>query len=494
MGKFHRQNHKQQHAGTVAPAGPADKGEDRIVASFDSLGSPLSHLAPFYGGEMRGISLIDRQKFRNNWSRQPIRRQISAVRHYASYNWFLNPVLGLRAASHGAGFRVVGEAPDYDVESLVEDIVEEDLVSSNCVCLWRKGVDRPTITVLDAERVEYSAIGGVEKILLQCSADRMMAADRDNEGIYRAELGDRMHDACCRGTCVKIVRGYDSDWNFAYMGRGKRRGAFATPALIGLLDSLDYLELMGVGDWNLAMKRKDLMLLIKKGFKVTSGGNAVVNSVNITKPDVQTLGDGFSKLNGISTVPMNHDVDLSYLTVDPANFKPEMLKSATDKIMLYGGIEAVVLLGEFSQQNGAAPSLMRNARTEAFARRGRIERLLRTIGREPEFSGVFKDVEKTVFTWSVKSLYSIEELNQLSNGMAPGLGSPKTRRDLYDLDDAQESERMLAAHAGRRAYTPAFEAGQGMVPLVFPGEFGSQSAAPSGEPGEPGRPANDAGV
>lgn len=476
------------------PAQAAEADADRVIASFDSLGSPLSHLAPFYGGQMYGISLIDRQKFRNNWSRQPIRSQISAVRHYARYNWFLNPVLGLRAASHGAGFRVVGEDPDYDMESLVDDIVEEDLVSSNSVCLWRTEVDRPQITVLNAERVEYSAIGGIEKIILQCSADRAMAADKENESIYRTALGDRMYEACCRGTCVKIVRGHDADWNFAYMGRGKRSGCFATPALIGLLDALDFLELMGVGDWNLAMKRKDLMLLIKKGFKVTTGGNAVVNSVNITKPDVQTLGEGFAKVNGISTVPMNHDVDLSYLTVDPENFKPEMLKSATDKIMLYGGIEAVVLLGEFSQQNGAAPSLMRNARTEAFARRRRIERLLRTIGREPEFSGVFKDADKAVFTWSVKSLYSIEELNQLSNGMAPGLGSPKTRRELYDLDDGQESERMLAAHAHRKAYTPAFEAGQGMVPLVFPEEFANQSTRPSGEPGEPGRPANDPGV
>jgi hypothetical protein len=497
MGRHHRQIHKQQQAVTVAaaaPAGPAEESQDRIVAAFDSQGSPVSHVAPFYGGVMRGISLIDRQKFRNNWSKQPIRSQISAVRHYASYNWFLNPVLSLRAASHGAGFRVVGEEVDYDVESLVEDIVEEDLVSSNIVCLWRKGVDRPTITVLDAERVEYSSIGGIEKILLQCSADRAMAADKDNEDIYRKELGDTMYDACCRGTCVKILRGYDKDWNFAYMGRGKRRGCFATPALIGLLDALDYLELMGVGDWNLAMKRKDLIQLIKKGFKVTTGGNAVVNSVNITKPDVTTLGEGFSNLNGISTVPLNHDIDVSYLTVDPVNFKPEMIKSATDKIMLYGGIEAVVILGEFSQQNGAAPSLMRNARTEAFARRGRIERLLRTIGEEPEFSGVFKNPRKVVFGWSVKSLYSIEELNQLSNGMAPGLGSPKTRRGLYDLDDDQETERMLEAHANRKAYTPAFEAGQGMVPLVFPGEFASQASNPSGEPGNPGRPTNDPGV
>lgn len=466
-----------------------------IAASFAHEGMGLGgHSAPFMPLN-GGFSLIDRQRYRNNWSKQPRRSQIRACRHYASYNWFMSAILRLRAASHGAGFRVVDEEVDYDLGALVEDIVGEDLVSSNVVCLWRKGEEKPTITVLDAERCEYRAVGGLERITLQCSVDKAMAADRDNEATYREALGGRMYEAVCNGRSITIIRSKDSDWNFVYMGNGKRSGEFVTPHMLPILDSLDFLELMGVGDWNLAWFRKDVIRGIRKGYAVTQGQNAGLNSVNLTEPDVKQIGEGFSKVNGASTIPMNHDMDPFYLTVDPANFKPESVKTAMDKVMLYGGIEGVVLLGNFSQQNGAAPSLMRNARTEAFARRARIERLLRTILAENEFSGVVGDPEATVFGWSVKSLYSIEELNALSNGLAPGIGSPQTRRGLYDLDDKHETNLLREAHKNRADYTPAFEAGQGMVPLVFPDEFPTAKSGNSGAPpGDPGRPSNDPGV
>jgi len=494
MGKYHRRQTRTAATAAAPEAAPNGEGMDSIAASFDWQVPGLAGQCPVYVSPYGGMSLIDRQKFRNNWSKQRVRDQIRACRHYARHNWFVKPVVNLRAASHGAGFRVIGEEPDYDLGALVHDIVLEDLVSSNIVCLWRTGSASPDITVLDAERCEYNAIGGLEKITLQCSADPQMQADKVNKAAYVSALGERMYEACCVGKSMTILRDHDEEWNFAYMGDGKRSGAFVTPALLPFLDPLDFIELMGVGDWNLGWYRKDVIRAIRKGYKVTQGQGAALNSVNITQPDVTQIGDGFSKINGNATVPMNHDMDPFYLTVSPDNFDPKVIKTAMDKIMLFGGIEGVVLLGNFSQQNGAAPSLMRNARTEAFARRGRIERLLHTILEAEEFRGLVKNSTTARFGWSVKSLYSIEELNALSNGMAPGIGSPQTRRGLYDLDVDTESQLMAQAHANREHFTPPFEGGQGMVPLVFHEEFGGEHGEPSGEPGQPGRPANEPGV
>lgn len=457
-------------------------GLDFVTASFDH-GFGAGKL-PIWHSPRGGPTLISQQKQRNNWYGMDIRGQMSGCRKVSDQNGLVRPVVDLRHASITAGFRLMsegGEDPDaeYDFAGLVDDIIREDLTTDAVVALWRKDETNPVISILDAERCDYSSVGGIDRIRLRVPQDHAMAKDKALKNAYIERLGQRMYDAYCGGKVIDIVRGHDEDWDFRVMTSGKRRGCFRTPELVGILETIDFLELMGVGDWNLAWFRKDVIRLIKKGYKGT-GQHAMTGSVDLTKPQEEQLGKGFSSLSGNANVPANHDVDASYLTMDPSNFDPAQVKAAIDRFLMWAGIEGVILLGSFSQQNGAAPSLMRNHRTMVFSKRTRVERFLREILAADEFQGLVDDPAKQRFGWSVKSLYSVDEIAKLVTATADGIASPQTRRQWLDLDDRVESELMRKAHANREDYTPPFEARQGLLKV--------DGSDPGGGGGEPGRP------
>lgn len=482
------------------PAPPASF--DYVLASQSAGGRIPAAIAP--GG---GRTLIDGQKMRNNWARVPIRQQIATCRRVAELNWFASGVLRLRLNVSLSGFalkmprktgkpgvetlnatlqQVETEAGAYDVAALANDIAWEDLVASNVVALWRKGQRHPMVTILDGEQLEYRSCGGLERITLSLSQDKIMANDQGNRDHYIEALGARWYAAACKGGSMTILRGQDQDWEFEVMAQGKRRGVFCAPELVSLLDDLDWIELMKVGDWNLGWFRKDVLRLIRKGYAVTVGQGAGVNSVNITKKDIDALGKGMSSLDGNANIPLNHDVQIDYLTLDPTSFDPKQMESCIERLLFWGGIEAVALFGSFSQQNGAAPSLMRNARVNVFTRRARIEAFLRRIFSHQEFEGILP--AGATFRWSVKCLYSIAEIMEIVRGTADGTASPQTRRDMLDLDDEIESQLHEEAHAHRKAYVPPFETRQALVAPLFPDEFGQARSTPEQEDGTPGPP------
>lgn len=477
-----------------------DRKTSAVAAAFEWSVPGMGGLSrPVWMAPKGGLSMIDTLKGRNNYYKMDVRDQASICRRMAERNWFLRGVLPMRRASITEDFRAMDDkgqdlSGQYDLRSLVKDVVDERLVTTNVVCLWRKGTELPTVTVLDAETVDYSAAGGLERITIQYSKDEVMAKDKENKDQYIKILGQRAYDAYTTGGKLTIIKGEDeNEWDFEVMISGKRRGVFCIPEPIPYLDTIDYLELMGIGDWNLAWFRKDVMRIIRKGYKGTQGGG--VNAVDISKDDIKKIGDGFSNLSGNVNVPANHDVDPFYFTVDPANFKPEMVESAIDRLMIYGGIEATILMGSFSQQNGAAPTLMRNARTYAFAVREEIESLLTRILAAPEFSSISGGKGKqgfpTVsFQWGVKSLYSIEEMTTLSRNLHNGTASTRTIREMFGLSDTVEGERIMEEHKNRKANTPSFESGQGLLPMLFPEDFhAANSVTPTlSAPGTPGAP------
>lgn len=438
--------------------------------------------------------MIDFQKGRNNYYNMPVRTQISMCRRTSARNWFLRPVVDLRHASYCEDFAALDSsgmsmASQYAFSALVSDIMHEFLTSANVVCLWRKGQKLPHVTVLDAERVDYKSAGGFERIKVKYDQDQDMAKDKAREAEYRGLLGDKMYEAMTKGKDLEVIKGMDDEWDFEVLIAGKRRGMFCIPDMVPVLDCVDYVELMGVGDWNLAYARKDVIRGVKKGYPVTHGQGAGINSVDITDTEIKALGEGFGeKINGNSTVPMNHDVNPFYLTVDMANFDPKAMESAWDRLLHYGGMEAVVLFGSFSQQNGAAPSLMRNHRTRALKARHDVEDLLRRIFMAEEFRSLDwgGGGDEFSFFWGVKSLYSMDELLALVNGTADGVASPQTRRAWLGLNDKIEGDRMDAAHASRSRYAPPFEPGQALLPAMFD-DLDTARSVPSA-PGEPGRP------
>lgn len=460
----------------------AGSDRERVAAVFSQ--SPYAQSLPVWlaaGGA--GRTMIDAQKGRRNYHRMTRREQGALCRRAAGTNWFLRPVLGLRQAATVAGFRATaGVNEDYRdwLADLVDDMVDEDLHTSNVVCLWRKGGDGvPRVEVLDMAQVDYRSCGGVERITISVSKDPVLRSKEAYE-MARAALGDKMAKACLQGGSATILKGHDDEWDFEVSMDGKNRGALVVPEVVSVLDPLDYMELMGVGDWNLGWARKDVIRMIKKGYKVTQGQGAGVNSVDIKEPEIEELGTAWSGINGNVTIPANHDVDPSYLLVDSGVFDPKQVKSAIERLMVFGGLEAVTLFDSFSQQNGVAPSLLRNARERGIARRARMERLLRRVLAADEFQDVV-DAPRAEFAWSMRPFYSVTDLMELVRGTADGVASPQTRREMLDLDDTRESERMREAHARREDYTPPFEARQGMA-AGGGGEPGSEGGRPMSNP------------
>lgn len=478
----------------------------RVAASFDYSGPRAGGVRnPIWLDPKGGTTLIDSCKGRNNYYKMTGAVQASICRRMVERNWFLRSVIPRRIETTIAGFDAidadgVSMKGQYDFLSLVNDILWEELTTSNVVCMWRKDEDLPVITTLDMESVVYSSSGGIERITITYAADPVMAKDTANAADFKKELGPDMYKAITKGGDVTIIKGDKGDkfWDFEVLTGGKRRGVFMIPELVPILDVLDFLELMGVGDWNIAWFRKDIIRQWKKGYPVKNGQGAGVNSVDITTKEIKELGEGSAKINGASNVPMNHDLDASYLTTPSDAFDPKQVEAAIDKLLQFGGMEAVVLLGSFSQQNGAAPSLMHLSRITALARRARIEGFLTRIFRADAFISLdwktAPDAQGRVnprFHWSVKSLYSMAELLEMSKSTNDGTCSTQTRRELLDLDNDQEVVRLKAEHKDRSGYAPPFEAGQALLPAMFPAELGAKtpSSTPAASPAKVKKPA-----
>ncbi len=459
-------------------AGP--RAMDKVVAGFDQPSGV--NRAVWLGGRGR-LTMVDEQKFRNNYQRASLKEQMSLCRRVVKYSGLLRPIVGMRAASFGSGFQLLSgrkSAPEVkSFATMMRAAMYESLVTSNVVALWRKGEVNPPISILNTEQAAYSSVGGIEKLTLSIAMDPLVANERNQlvADAYRRNLGEKMYKAYREGGNVTITRGFDDEWDFRVLTDGKWQGCFEVPELVGLLDTIDFLELMGVGDWNLANFRKDVIRTIKKGYKGTGSGG-LANEVNMTDPERTQLGEGFSTVKGNVNIAMNHDVDLGYLLMPSDAFDPKQTKNAIDRLLLYGGIEAVVMLGSFSQQNGAAPSLMRNHRTAALDKRGCLEEFCESILEAREFAPLVTKTHK--IDWSVKSLYSIEEIMAMVSGTADGIASPQTRRGWLDLDDGEESRLMQDANKRKEDFTPPFEGKQGLL--------GDKTAKAPGEGGRPGAP------
>ena len=470
-------------AGKPAPA-------EQIAASFEYCrpGAGIGYGVNAYSSRGRP-AMIQLQKYRNNYSVMDRRDVASTARALADSNWFLRGVLPLRHGSQTDGFTVCTAdgsampADAYDFHRLMGDVFWEDLRTSNAVALWRKGVQNPSVSILKGEQVEFHSFGGVQVLRFQVSNgfSRSGMTQQVRDAIVQS-LGTKMGNAHISGGRVEIVKsldgvGGDEEWDFAIMPGGESQ-SLIRPEIESIMDPLDFLELMTIGDWNLGWARKDVVRLIKKGYK-GSGTSGSLNGVDISPGQIKSLGDGWSKLNGYANIPANHDVDPSYLTLAPENFDPKQVESAIDKLKMYGGIESAVLLGGFSQQNGAAPTLMRHARVSAWARRARVARFLKEIFSADEFAGVLQQAGGELkCKWSDRTLYSVEELLSMVTKTADGVASTRTRRELLDLDHTRESDRTLAEHAKPEAVTPAFH----------------PTLVASNADTEPGRPATDPGV
>lgn len=445
----------------------------------------------------RGRSMIDAQKFRVNWYQIGRVHLNRIARLVVERNWFANPCHNINKSIWGAGFtfttREANEwaaSGSYPFRRLHSDLLEEYLVNSSVCAFWRKKPEPgtlPMIEVPDIDRVEYEVIGGVPQISVTVPANRKI------DESLKPVIGEKLWDCIRNGKKLVISKAGDNsvEYDFEILKSGKSTACIPAPRITGILDDLEYIEAVRCGDWNGAWARREILRHTKKGSGVSSGPNAGTARNNAKYAEIQAILKAMKAILGKTDVATNWDQEISWLTFPGDFFNPTMVDAALRRLILWGGLPAVMMLKTDSQMDGMASYVRELARAQVTAFRVEFGDFLRAIFNSSSFRANFPSAPELVPKWSVKPLYSLDGMHKLTTLFATyGIASTQSMRELFDIDDEAESALMLQAHENRKAYTPAFEPRQGLLQGLFPEDFGGDAgtADSSTLPGSPGRP------
>jgi hypothetical protein len=453
------------------------------VASCDTIALPLAGRA----------TLIGALKTRPNWY-SVARKDIGKLaRLVTERNWFARTVNGLKAGTYGLGFRFAdpaaqewADAGDYPFAQMQEDLILEWLVSDAVVAWWRKDAESgalPVVNVPNIEDVDYEIIGGVEQITVRLEQKRNLKPELEQK------MGKRMWDAVRAGKLV-ITRD-DKDFDFEVMKAGKSAAPFQPSPLVTIFDDLDFVEAIRIGDWNGAKARWEIIRHTKKGYGTPSGPQAGSTRGNAKTADLKAILKGMKEILGKTDIATNYDQEIDYLIFPKEHFHPELLAETKQRLLFWAGIFGVLLLKSDSQITGLSEFMMNLLRTEVLAFRAKLGKFLVRIYRKDSFRQGIPNMPELVPVWSVKPLYTNEGFIKHITALATfGIAAPQTLREMFDIDNEAECERMLEAHEEPKAYTPPFEPRQGIgaaftIPQDEP-EGGNQKQ--NALPGEPGRP------
>ena len=470
-----------------------NKSAERLVAQAIDLlasGMPLtpenirSAGIPF----TRGKTMLDAQKFRVNWyalGRRPLGK---IARLVVERNWFAATVHRINKGLYGSGFRFADPAAgqwaaegSYPFKQIHDDILEEWLVSDAVVAFWRTDAEPGTLPIIeipDVDEVEYSVVGGVPRIEVTVPRDPKIA------GELKPVLGARMWDCIFSGKRLVVVKGDDSGYDFSVMKAGKIGKPIQAPSITSILDDLDYIEAVRVGDWNGAWSRREIIRHTKKGFGVSSGPNAGTTRNNAKYAEIQSILKAMKNILGKTDVATNFDQEIAWLTFPKEFFAQEMLDAALQRLIFWGGLAAILLLKTDSQITGLSGFLTDRIRVQVEAFREDFSRFLASIFNSPSFKKNFPDAPDLTPAWSVKPLYTGDALIRLATMASTyAVVSPQTVREMFGVDDAKESARLRDAHARREDFTPPYEPRQGLLPQLFPEDYGGGEST-SGSAGE----------
>ena len=452
---------------------------------------------------VRGKTMLDAQKFRVNWYGCERRTLGKIARLVCERNWFASSVLKINKGLYGSGFRFADPAAQawaatgsYPFKKLHDDLLEEWLVSDAVVAFWRTDSDPgvlPFIEVPDLESVDYSTIGGVPRI------EVTVVRNPKIDPALRSVIGDKMWDSIHTGKRLVIVKDDPSSgYDFAVMKSGKSSRPIQAPSITSILDDLDFVEAVRVGDWNGAWSRREIIRHTKKGFGVSSGPNAGTARGNAKYAEIQAILKQMRNILGKTDVATNFDQNIEWLTFPKDFFEPAMLDAALQRLLFWGGLAAILLLKTDSQITGLSGFLTDRVRSQVESFRSDFSSFLSEIFNSPSFKKNFPDAPDLTPAWSVKQLYTGEALVKLSTFFSTyATVSPQTIREMFGVSDALESARLQNAHTRPDDFTPPYEPRQGLLPQQFPEAYpgaSAPSAAPASNspiPASPGRPTKE---
>lgn len=432
---------------------------------------------------------------RPNWYAIPRKDIGQLARLVSERNWFVRKVNTGRLAVYAMGFRFAGEqaqswatSGSYPFRQMQEDMVCEWLVSDAVVAWWSKHSEAgelPVVNVTNVESVDYDNIGGLSQITVQF--------DRNNklDDSYEAKLGKRLFEAIKKGKKLVIPKG-DEDFDFEVMKSGKSAAAFQPSSMVTIFDDLDFVEAIRVGDWNGAKARWEIIRHTKKGEAITSGQNSGSKRNAAKFSELKAILKAMKEIYGKIDMATNYDQEINWLTFPKEHFHPELLAETKQRLLFWSGVFGILLMKSDAQISGLAAFLMEQLRTEVLAFREKLAEFLRKIYQSDSFRQGIPNMPDLVPQWSEQGLYTVEAFNKLITTLATyGLAAPQTLRELFGLDDAEQSRRMLEAHEDPQQFTPPFEPRQGIssaFTVPEPPAGGNQQQ--QSIPGEPGRPSN----
>ncbi len=445
----------------------------------------------------RGRSMVDAQQFRVNWYQIERCHLNRIARLVTERNWFASPVHAINKSVWGAGFRFDSkEANDfvksgtYPFARLHADMLEEYLVNNAVCAFWRKDTPAgttPIIEVPDIENVKYETIGGVPQITVTVTVNRKISDS------LKPIIGEKMWGCIKEGKKLVIAKQGDNseEYDFEILKDGKSTGCIPAPRLTGILDDLDYIEAVRCGDWNGAWSRREIIRHTRKGSGVSSGPNAGTARNNVKASEIKAILAAMKSILGKSDVATNWDQEIAWLAFPSEFFSADMVEAALRRLVFWGGFPALLLLKTDSQIAGMEAYARDIARARILAFRTEFGGFLENIFSSPSFrANLPAEAPELTPQWSVKSLYSSDGINKLTTLFATyGIRSPQAIREMFDIDDEAEGQRMEDAHENPKRFTPPYEPRQGIASAFTVPEApaGQSQSAP---PGEPGRPSN----
>lgn len=443
----------------------------------------------------RGRTALSLQKFRIDWESLGRASLCEVATFLAERHWFIRPVVDLNTDLYGLGFRFREvEGRDfqkihraYPFRRIHKDLLRDFMANQSAVAIWKRGDTSdgglPVLEIPDVKDVDLLP-GGVLKMRLRKVT--RMSADTEER------LGERMSSAMKLGKMMEIQPD-DPDWAFRVITSGKLTSGLCLPSLTGILDDLDYIAAVKLGDWNGAMQRRKMIFQAIKGYGITSGSNAGQTRGHAKRAQLDVVSLFLKGLLGSASLATNFDQDFKHHVFPTEFFSDGMIKATWERLLLWAGFAGVLLMKSESQISGVSPSLLLQLRAKVAAFQEDWVDFLSSIFNSPDFQGE-NEIDLTP-AFSKSHLYTVDELQKLvvMHTRAASMAPQSIREDLLDLDNEREGGLMEESHKNPKLYVPVFESNQGIGPALFPDEYpGSSSGGVSGKPGEsapgPGRP------
>ena len=420
-----------------------------------------------FGAESVGLNgllpagVLSPDLYRSQWCPRDLKGKFEKVRSLKD-SLFVGGLNSVRLAYFADGFRVVGEAVRAwleerklleAVERLHADVWDEWLLMDNAVVFWRESQDgAPKLVVFDCEIVNYTNRFGIE--VLKVKPGRQVLSDPE-----KVAVGDLWAKAYEQGKEIDIT----NDGSFHVLTRAKLGKGLCAPRVAQLLDTttpvLSTIDLLMQADYSGAWRHRDVIRHIKGGHPIESGPHSGKNTYHLKAKQKTAIQKEMKARTGAFDVVSNFDVDLGYSYLDPKFFDDIKYKGVYAQYRAWAGAPA------FALETGKVDPV----HMDAFGKEGKASRklvagLLEKVCNDPRFLGDAKPPGPIRFAWNPHSFRDFKlMLEWVRMTVGQGLASPQTGREVVELDDQVEGDRLVEAAEKRERYTPVFEPKQGML-------------------------------